>query len=228
MNIYNYDKITFEYINTSEAKPSPLEKNVYLIPANATDIKVIDEKEGFVRCFNRSLKKWEYKEDHRGKIQYNKETIQSSIVTYIGEIENNYTLNKPTTTFDRWDTESNEWITNLDDYKTNIKSLINNYTDYKILNNFSHNGIEFYLSMENQFNYKAKFDSSSVQLPPYKVKAKNQYVIFESVESFAEFYYAGLEFIDDTIKGGWDVKDSIDLSSTKEEIETIYQNYINN
>lgn len=59
MEIYNYDENGF-YISTGVAEKSPLEEDVYLIPAFAIDVKVLDIKEGFLRKFDVVLKKWEY------------------------------------------------------------------------------------------------------------------------------------------------------------------------
>lgn len=61
MEIYNYDKDGF-YISKGTADESPLEKNVFLIPANATIVKPLEHKDGFYIKFNIELNEFEYVE----------------------------------------------------------------------------------------------------------------------------------------------------------------------
>lgn len=69
MNVYKYDEKTKEYIGTEEALLDPLEteqqeKEVYLLPANATFTAPPVEKEGFARVW--TGESWQEVEDHRG------------------------------------------------------------------------------------------------------------------------------------------------------------------
>lgn len=64
MLVYNYDRTTKEYVSSSEAKLSPLDKekfnkDVYLIPKSSTTIKPIPQ-EGKISVFNEELNLWEY------------------------------------------------------------------------------------------------------------------------------------------------------------------------
>ena len=68
MKIYNYDGASGEYIGQSEAQKSPLEENVYLVPANATDKQPLASKKGFAVCFKEGA--WQYIKDERGKTYY--------------------------------------------------------------------------------------------------------------------------------------------------------------
>lgn len=68
MKIYNYDGISGEYLGQSEAQKSPLEEDVYLIPANATDKQPIAYKNGYAVCFKEGT--WQYVKDERGKTYY--------------------------------------------------------------------------------------------------------------------------------------------------------------
>lgn len=69
MNVYKYDEKTKEYIGTEEALLDPLEteqqeKEVYLLPGNATFTAPPAEKEGFARVW--TGESWQEVEDHRG------------------------------------------------------------------------------------------------------------------------------------------------------------------
>lgn len=69
MNIYKYDEKTKEYIGTEQAMLDPLEtkkqqKNIYLLPANATFTEPTEAQEGYVNVWNGEA--WEQVEDNRG------------------------------------------------------------------------------------------------------------------------------------------------------------------
>lgn len=69
MNVYKYNEKTKEYIGTEQAQLDPLEtkkqqKNIYLLPANATFKEPPEAHEGFARVWNGEA--WEQVEDNRG------------------------------------------------------------------------------------------------------------------------------------------------------------------
>lgn len=69
MNVYKYNEKTKEYIRTEQAQLDPLEtkkqqKNIYLLPANATFTKPPEAQEKFARVWNGEA--WEQVEDNRG------------------------------------------------------------------------------------------------------------------------------------------------------------------
>lgn len=79
MKIYNYDGTSGEYIGQSEAQKSPLEENVYLIPANATDKQPLASKNGFAVCFKKGA--WQYVKDERGAIYYDENNREVKITS---------------------------------------------------------------------------------------------------------------------------------------------------
>lgn len=123
MKIYNYDKRTKEYINSTNARENPMVRGEYLLPANATFIEPKDKENIF------DGDKWIYKEDNRSKIVYNKKTLQPKTVDYLGIIDNNYTLLKPISNCDEWINDN--WVTDLDKYKIYINEQINIFKENK-------------------------------------------------------------------------------------------------
>ena len=79
MKIYNYDGISGEYIGTSDARESPLEQGVYLIPANATDKQSLVFKKGYAVCFKEGA--WQYVKDERGVIYYDENNREVKITS---------------------------------------------------------------------------------------------------------------------------------------------------
>lgn len=64
MKIYNYSALNGEFFGESEARKSPLEKDVFLIPAHATDIKPPVSDAGQVAVFAED--EWSLVDDDRG------------------------------------------------------------------------------------------------------------------------------------------------------------------
>lgn len=80
--------------------------------------------------------------------------------------------------------------------------------------------IKVWLSKENQENYKAKHDAA-IQYPElvtfpmkYKVGEDEEgnavYENFQNINELAQFYLAGLSYIEQCYNAGWTEKDSID------------------
>ncbi len=58
MLIYHYDRDTFAYLGSSEARPSPLEPGKFLIPAYATELMPPSPAQGQIATFNEQTGAW--------------------------------------------------------------------------------------------------------------------------------------------------------------------------
>lgn len=105
MIVYKYDTQTKEFIQELEIN----EAYGTNLPFTTT-VKPLTKKEGFVICFNGA--KWEYVEDKRGTVVYNKETKQESRIDYLGKIKDDVTTLNPEQ-FDKWDYDNNVWLLDL-------------------------------------------------------------------------------------------------------------------
>ena len=95
---------------------------------------------------------------------------------------------------------------------------INRETDERILNDFRWNGNEFYLSLENQFNFKNLYDLRERKEYPITIKTKTGFTTLEDVREVEEFYLAGVLFVEECLKEGWRRK-----AETEENIRNNYK-----
>ena len=95
---------------------------------------------------------------------------------------------------------------------------INKETDERILNDFRWNGNEFYLSLENQFNFKNLYDLRERKEYPITIKTKTGFTTLEDVKEVEEFYLAGVLFVEECLKEGWRRK-----AETEENIRNNYK-----
>lgn len=109
----------------------------------------------------------------------------------------------------------------VDEVKAMIVSQINTETDRKILSGFMWQGIQVWLSQENQMNFKAAYDLSvqtAGAILPIKFKlgeesdGKPIYHIFSEMDEFRDFYTKALTYINKMLTDGWEEKDSIDMT----------------
>ena len=120
-------KVNGEFLKEVKARPNPLEKGKYLIPAGCTTIKppTISEKE--VAIFDKTKNQWMIKEDHRGETYYNKETKEEAVINFIGEIPSDFyisftSIKPPDEQFIKWD--KNNWVIDQvlkEEYEVEIK-----------------------------------------------------------------------------------------------------------
>ena len=80
---------------------------------------------------------------------------------------------------------------------------INRETDERILNDFRWNGNEFYLSLENQFNFKNLYDLREMKEYPITIKTKTGFTTLNDVHDVEEFYLEGVRFVEECLKECW-------------------------
>lgn len=106
----------------------------------------------------------------------------------------------------------------LQEIKDTILTWYNTRIEEKILSGFTWKDIPVWLSMENQFNYKAAYDiavqSGGKILPTFKFGSTENpiYYKFESFQDLKDFYLKAMEFVNQTLSEGWTTKDKINWS----------------
>lgn len=110
-------------------------------------------------------------------------------------------------------------IIDFKDVKNAILADIDSQTDEAILTGYTWNDMQVWLSLENQFNYKAAFDlavqTSGAELPvKFKFGTPDEpiYYTFTKLSELQNFYVGAKTFINQTLDAGWQRKDSIDWS----------------
>jgi hypothetical protein len=128
MNIYNYDAITKEFLNTEEADISPLEPDIYLFPANSTTITApIDLEEYKTACFSVETNQWVIIDDYREVKLYSKET-KEIVFAALGQTPEalNATILQPTSAYDTWDELTQAWVYDSGLETSEAKLLVDN------------------------------------------------------------------------------------------------------
>lgn len=127
--------------------------------------------------------------------------------------------NKVETDLGTWSVHSFIRKPSFGQLKNFILLEINKRTDEKILSGFEWNGMQVWLSSENQFNYKAAYDlavqSNGANLPTVFKFGSNEdpkYHKFDTVEELSDFYVKAMTYINEQLAIGWMKKDSIDWS----------------
>lgn len=109
----------------------------------------------------------------------------------------------------------------LDAIKNAVKADINARTDERILKGFVWNGINVWLSEENQHNFseaqRIAAANPEVGIPATFKLGEDEngdpvYHTFETAEELTEFYLAAVAYVKQQLAIGWEEKDSIDWS----------------
>lgn len=123
------------------------------------------------------------------------------------------------TDFASWMMHTFVTTTNMRDLKEYVLSSINKQVDNAILSGFKWNGMNIWLSSENQFNYKAAYDiafqTNGTSLPVvFKFGSTDNpiYYKFETMEELTDFYMKAMTYINEQLAIGWAKKDAIDWS----------------
>lgn len=146
----------------------------------------------YIECINPKKNKWRIRWDFHEK--------DEGIIEYMEE------------DFDHQPTE--EEIRNV------IISYYNAEIDQEIISGFSWNGLHVWLSMENQFNYKAAFDaavmSNGTTLPvKFKFGTDDEpvYHEFTTIDELSNFYYASIVYVQSILTKGWAKKDMFNIKN---------------
>lgn len=112
-----------------------------------------------------------------------------------------------------WDEEEFDHKPTREEIATVINQSINEKTSNKIQSGFMYNEKQIWLSEQNQLNYKMLFDSKQDGIV---IKCGDdinpEYITFDKFEDFEQFYNKVTLFIYNSLKEGWELKDSIDYS----------------
>lgn len=111
--------------------------------------------------------------------------------------------------------ETFEHKPSLAEIKDVILTWYNAEIDKQILTGFVWKNMPVWLSMENQFNYKAAYDiavqSNGKLLPTFKFGTTENpvYFKFETLEDLQDFYLEAMTYVNETLSKGWQAKDNI-------------------
>lgn len=116
--------------------------------------------------------------------------------------------------------EWNAWLKDWDRIKLLkiLKDKIDARTDVLIANGFKYGSVIFKLDIEHQMTYKGAYDLRQFITYPYRLKGiGSNYIDISNEQEFTQFIISGFSYLQNTIKTGWDLKDSLD-SMTYEEL----------
>ena len=110
--------------------------------------------------------------------------------------------------------------------RSRLAKYYDSITDWKILSGFEWEGMKVWLSMENQFNYKAAYDlavqTNGASLPvTFKFGATEEpiYHEFTTVVELTDFYTQAMAHVNSVLADGWAKKDALDWSEYERLLE---------
>jgi hypothetical protein len=119
--------------------------------------------------------------------------------------------------FGEWYYETFKYIPTLATIKTHILNHFNKKVEAEILSGMTWKDMQVWLSSENQFNYKAAYDiavqTSGKNLPiKFKFGTTDEpiYYNFTDIYELSDFYLSTVQYIQNILEKGWEIKDSID------------------
>lgn len=89
VEVYGYNADFTYYAATAIERDEVKPTNWY------TEVAPPAIKAGYARVYDRDSSTWSYIEDHRGKLVYEINSKESSIVDYVGNLKSGYTFNTP-------------------------------------------------------------------------------------------------------------------------------------
>lgn len=116
-----------------------------------------------------------------------------------------------------WQEHVFNYVPTMEDIQNVILNYYNEKTFEKITSGMMWNGMNIWLSTENQFNYKVIYDlaqqTNGANLPiTLKFGTCNNpvYYQFIDIDTLTDFYTKTVEHVQSTLREGWQIKDSID------------------
>lgn len=98
--VATYDPESGELLGRAQADPSPLEPDVWLIPAHSTLDNPPEPTAGLALAYRDRV--WVQVEDHRGATVYHTGTGEPHQWQLLGPLPSDYTLTAPLSEFDNW------------------------------------------------------------------------------------------------------------------------------
>ena len=217
------------YMGEGSAFDTELTPNEYYYNENtATLVKPPNEREGFIRIFNKSSQKWKEKENHIGKTVYRCSDKEKHVIEDVGPIPSGYTTDVPED-LSVWDYDNEEWLFDTAAYiHKKKKDFVKELEEYRWKLNYEETmflgDIEIYCSTDSRS--RLDFSSNSVKVRGFK---KDETFVFKTVtgefvdikiEDFLKWPVMLLETEQECFVIEYEVTEMISALATKEEIDS--------